>query len=113
MKLQRILSDNMKQFRKKVGITQANLAELINSSTNYIAEIETRKKFPSPGKLEDIATALNVEPYELIMPMNEVLSGENRKGITRGIINEIRTALDSVENRYLSLTPDNKDGENS
>ncbi len=100
MSLQRILSDNMKRFRKKTGITQARLAEIINSSTNYIAEIETLKKFPSPGKLEDIAKALKVEPYELIMPINEVLNSEDKKSITYKITSEIRTLLDNVENQY-------------
>lgn len=72
----------MKRLRKITGIIQANLAEIINSSTNYIAEIEIQKKFTSPGKLEDIAKALNVEPYELIMPFNEMLNSEDKKSIT-------------------------------
>ena len=107
MKIQRILSNNMKRFRKINGLTQASLAESINSSTNYIAEIETLKKFPSPGKLEDIAEALKVEPYELIMPSNKVLNSEDKKSITLKIIREIRTLLDNVETRYSPILEDN------
>ena len=108
MSLQQILSDNMKRFRKRNGITQANLAEIINSSTNYIAEIETQKKFPSPGKLEDIAKALKVEPYELIMPICEVLNSEDKKSITYKITSEIRTLLDDIEDQF---SPNMQDGD--
>lgn len=48
-----------------MGITQAQLAERVNTSTNYIALIETGKKFPKPEMLERIAAALKIEPSAL------------------------------------------------
>jgi transcriptional regulator with XRE-family HTH domain len=55
----------MKEQRRILGITQAELAERVNTSTNYIALIETEKKFPKPEMLERIATALEIEPPAL------------------------------------------------
>jgi transcriptional regulator with XRE-family HTH domain len=52
----------MKERRRILGITQADLAERVNTSTNYIALIETEKKFPKPEMLERIAVALEIEP---------------------------------------------------
>jgi transcriptional regulator with XRE-family HTH domain len=55
----------MKDQRRILGITQAQLAERVNTSTNYIALIETEKKFPKPEMLERIAAALGIDPPAL------------------------------------------------
>jgi transcriptional regulator with XRE-family HTH domain len=55
----------MKAQRQILGITQAQLAERVNTSTHYIGMIETEKKFPTPEMLERIATALEIEPPAL------------------------------------------------
>jgi transcriptional regulator with XRE-family HTH domain len=41
------------------------LAELCDSSTGYIGEIESGKRFPSVNMIERIAKALNIESYFL------------------------------------------------
>jgi transcriptional regulator with XRE-family HTH domain len=51
----------MKEQRHVLGITQAKLAERVDTSTNYIALIESRKKFPTPEMLERIAAALEID----------------------------------------------------
>jgi transcriptional regulator with XRE-family HTH domain len=55
----------MKEQRRILGITQAELAERVNTSANYIALIETEKRFPKPEMLERIAAALEIEPTSL------------------------------------------------
>ena len=59
--LRTILSFNMKAGRHILGITQAQLAERVNTSTNYIALIESEKKFPTPEMLERIAASLEID----------------------------------------------------
>lgn len=59
--LRTVLADNMKKQRRILGITQAQLAERVNTSTNYIALIESKRKFPSLEMLERIADALEIE----------------------------------------------------
>jgi len=51
----------MKAQRHILQITQAKLAERVNTSTNYIALIESEKKFPTPEMLERIAAALEID----------------------------------------------------
>jgi transcriptional regulator with XRE-family HTH domain len=51
----------MKAQRHILGITQAQLAERVNTSTNYIALIESKKKFPTPEMLERVAAALEID----------------------------------------------------
>ena len=48
-----------------MGMTQEELAEKASVSTHYIAMIETCKKYPKPGMLEQIAQTLCIEPYKL------------------------------------------------
>jgi transcriptional regulator with XRE-family HTH domain len=65
MTLKQIFIKNLKDLRKKEGLSQAQLAEYSGISSVYIAEIETGKKFPSIGVIEKIAVILKIEPYML------------------------------------------------
>ena len=73
--LRAVLTFNMKAQRHILGITQAQLAERVNTSVNYIALIESEKKFPTPEMLERIATALEIDAPALFstksFPMQE------------------------------------------
>jgi transcriptional regulator with XRE-family HTH domain len=89
----------MKGQRRVLGITQAELAERVNTSTNYIALIETEKKFPTPEMLERIADALEIEPPALfaveIRPLTEaemMLKAQKRvlSDITRFVSHRIK-----------------------
>jgi transcriptional regulator with XRE-family HTH domain len=60
-----ILAKNLKENRRKLGITQPELAERAGMSTQYLAMIETAKKFPTDNILERLASALGINPHEL------------------------------------------------
>jgi len=60
--LRSVLAFNMKAQRQILGISQAELAGKVDTSTNYIALIETEKRFPKPEMLERIANALGIDP---------------------------------------------------
>jgi len=72
--LRSVLSFNMKAQRHILGITQALLAEKVNTSTNYIALIESEKKFPTPEMLERIAAALEIDAPALFSTRSYPLS---------------------------------------
>jgi transcriptional regulator with XRE-family HTH domain len=55
----------MKLHRKKLGLSQSRLAELIDISDNHIALIETGRRFPSITMLEQLAAAMNIDVLEL------------------------------------------------
>jgi len=63
--LRKVLASNMKFYRKKLGISQAKLAERAHITDNYIALIETGKRFPSVSMLERIAKVLQRDTIEL------------------------------------------------
>lgn len=60
-----ILSLNMKNRRKALGLSQNDLAERIGTATNYISKIEAEKQFPSVKMIENIAAALEIDTIEL------------------------------------------------
>jgi transcriptional regulator with XRE-family HTH domain len=60
-----LLAKNMKAYRHALGLTQAKLAEKVDTSTHYIGMIETKNKFPSPEMLERIASSLGIDTVEL------------------------------------------------
>lgn len=63
--IQRVLAQNLRLLRKRLGYSQALLAEQVNCAPNYLSQIEQGKKFPSPMMIEKLANALLVESWEL------------------------------------------------
>ena len=63
--LRKLLSANMKYYRKKLGISQEKLAEKADITNNYVALIETGKRFPSVEIIERIAAVLEKDTVEL------------------------------------------------
>ena len=72
MNLKILIGKNVKYYRYKEKLTQEKLAEKIKSSVNYIGRLERGQHNPSVEKLEKIATALNIEPYELFIKRNDL-----------------------------------------
>ena len=65
MNIKEILAQNLKENRRRLGITQPELAKLAGMSTQYLAMIETARKFPTADILERLAAALGINPHEL------------------------------------------------
>lgn len=63
-----IFRNNLKYYRKKLGLTQEKLSEISGISSDYLSEIERGKRTPSFKRLDLIANALNIEVYKLFKP---------------------------------------------
>ena len=57
---------NVKLARLKKGLTQEQLAELMNIHLTYIARIETGKINMSLGKILELANTLNIDINKLL-----------------------------------------------
>jgi len=89
-----ILSSNLKEYRKKCGITQSKLAEKAGVSTQYIAMIELSRQYPTPEVLERIAAAMDIEAYQLFAVPPSPESSMER--LHKDIIREIREVIVEV-----------------
>jgi len=60
-----ILARNIKENRRKHGLSQEKLAEKAGISTPFVAMIEVSRKFPTPDVLDKIAGALDIKTWQL------------------------------------------------
>lgn len=66
--IQECFSINLRWYRYQKNYTQEKLAELSNLTAKYISDLERGKYCPSLAKIQDLAEALEIEPYQLIKP---------------------------------------------
>ena len=62
---------NIKAARKKVGLTQKELAQKLGLSFQSIAQWENDLRNPKLDTIKRIADALHVDWYDLIVPSSE------------------------------------------
>jgi transcriptional regulator with XRE-family HTH domain len=55
-----LLGARIKRFRKACGLSQEQLAELIDIEQKHVSRLEVGKSYPTIDRLEKIAAALNV-----------------------------------------------------
>ena len=99
---------NMKKYRKKRQLSQMKLAEILDTSTSYIGEIEINSRVPSMEMVEKIAKALEIEPFRLFLdckaqgenPANEdyleSLSTKERQDLTERIIARLSKEVQQI-----------------
>ena len=61
------LGKRIQEIRKKKGMSQEKLAELVGIEPNNISRIEKGKNYPTPENIAKIARALDKEVYELYL----------------------------------------------
>ena len=66
--LRNILSRNIKRYRHSRNLSQADLAERLGISVNFLCNIENGNRWISPQTLVKFASTLNIEPYKLFRP---------------------------------------------
>jgi len=64
---QKIFIENLRFWRKKRGISQLKLSEMVNISPNYLNAVENGKNFPSPEVIQNILESLEILPYQLFI----------------------------------------------
>jgi transcriptional regulator with XRE-family HTH domain len=97
--LKKILASNMKFYRNQRGLSQEKLAEIVNTATNYIALIETEKRFPSLKMLERIAKGLDVDTTELfsLNPIKITVKKNLQAKILSDITQILTVRLEDIE----------------
>jgi transcriptional regulator with XRE-family HTH domain len=66
-KLSAIVGNNIKKYRKRLNISQEELAERAGLHRTYIGGVERGERNITLDSLQVIAAALNVAPVELIV----------------------------------------------
>ncbi len=63
-----IISANIKKYRKKMKITQSQLAEQIGKTVEMVCQLENNIASTKLSTLETIAHVFGIEPYQLLLP---------------------------------------------
>jgi len=100
--LKQLLALNIKQNRRRLGLSQAKLAEKAAASTQYIAMIELERKFPSLEMLERLALALEIDSLELFSP--PPFKAKNLKNFQNAVITDLEKALAKSINKTVRAT---------
>lgn len=97
MNLRNVFIMNLKRVRKEKKISQMRLAELCESSTSYIGEIEIGQKFPSIEMIEKIARALEVRPFLLFLDAQDAMlfSDEDFRK-RRALVEKIQKSVEEI-----------------
>lgn len=65
MNIKKEVGEKIKRLRKKSGLTQEQLAELVDISSRNLSNIEQGISFPKPETLENILESLSTTTQEL------------------------------------------------
>ncbi|MBQ9626277.1 MAG: helix-turn-helix transcriptional regulator, partial [Treponema sp.] len=91
--LRKILSDNIRFYRKELHLTQEALAEAADISLSYLADIEHCKTWISDKTLLKLSKSLHKTPFELFIEGNLETEKTNIKKISDIIYDEKRALL--------------------
>ena len=95
-----VISENVRFYRKKAGLSQLKLAYQLEMAPSYLAEIERGKQYPSLKVIERIANFFEIEPYQLLQPM--LLEPEKESLIEdKRILRSIKQQIDDIFDSHL------------
>ena len=108
--MMKVFAYNMKKYRKEKKLLQRQLADILDTTTSYIGEIEICAKVPSMGMVEKIAKAFEIEPFRLFVDDKarigkdtpvandylECLTTLERQDLAKRIINRISFSLEQI-----------------
>jgi transcriptional regulator with XRE-family HTH domain len=103
--LRTVFGENIKKFRNRRGWNQLLLAEKLDISANFLSEIETGKGWVSPLTLAKLAKALEIEVFELFMPILPTTAGQNEPETEkmRRFAKDLTLALDASTSEVNSV----------
>jgi len=102
-KLRAILSKNIKRHRQSRNLSQADLAEKLDISVNFLCNIENGNRWISPQTLVKFANVMKIEPYELFKPAEALppdVSATLNKSFDEAVV-AVTDTLNQIRDYYL------------
>ena len=91
--IRKLFGENVKFYRKKMGLSQEQLAEKLDVSPNHISVIETGGKFVTYKMLEKMISIFNVMPSALFYTHGTAVGDDSLQNTINLIV---KTELDSA-----------------
>jgi transcriptional regulator with XRE-family HTH domain len=96
--LLKIFSQNIRLYRTRFRWSQAELAEKINISINFLSDMENGKKWASPITMVKFANAFNVKAYELLKPLD--LLPEDYSHVVEKFAEDVHFAVEQIRTTF-------------
>lgn len=90
---------NIKHYRSLFKWSQAELADKIDISINFLSDIETGKKWPSPTTMVKFAEIFHIEVYEIFKP--EIILPDRAGSILQKYTDDVLAAISQIRDTYL------------
>jgi len=105
MELHQLFIQNLKRWRKAIGVSQKELAEKCGTSHSYIRQLESGSGSPSFSFIGKIANALQIEPYQLfydeMVKSNKSARIKYMESVQKKLVvsfeNEVQNAFDELK----------------
>jgi transcriptional regulator with XRE-family HTH domain len=101
--LRRILAANLKKQRNMLGLSQEKLAEMAGLSWQTVNSIECQRTWVSDKTLENLAEALKIEAFQLLLPIETVQLQAISPGEALRKLNKVKRAFDDSFNEILNM----------
>ncbi|MCL2244821.1 MAG: helix-turn-helix domain-containing protein [Treponema sp.] len=98
--IRRILSVNIKNYRKVLGYSQEKLAEKAGLSAQTLNDIEGFRRWISSKTMTKLAKALHIEEYQLFLPENENFTKEFQKSSIKNLISLQNSIINSINFQF-------------
>jgi transcriptional regulator with XRE-family HTH domain len=100
--LRRILAANLKEQRKILGLSQEKLAEMADVSWQTVNSIECHRTWVSDKTLENLANALKIETFQLLLPVETGQPQPLSPSEALRKLNKVKRAFDDSFNKILN-----------
>jgi transcriptional regulator with XRE-family HTH domain len=102
--LRQILAENLKEHRRVLGLSQEKLAEIAGLSWQTVNSIECHRTWVSDKTLENLADALKIESYQLLLPIKTLDEKAINPDDALKKLVKIKRAFDDSFNEIVKLT---------
>lgn len=96
--IRQILASNLLRLRKSKGLTQAQIAELVNTTPASYNRWEKGVNWPDPESIEKIAFQLNVKSSELFADNSLKIPLNAKEYLKDSIIKDLELIIDKYKN---------------
>ena len=97
--VRRLFGYNLKRIRKLKGISQQQLAEMVEMAFTFISDVENGKKWVSPESIAKFTAALSAEPYQFFLPQGFVATSDRN---VEAFAQELSEAFATICARFLA-----------
>jgi len=98
--VRKILSGNIKKYRKNFGYSQEKLAEKAGLSAQTLNDIEGCRRWISSKTMTKLANALNIVEYQLLIPENEEKAKKPRKSSLKSLISLHNNIINTINVQF-------------